>query len=225
MSKTIDLVYNSNKEILKISEYGRNVQNLVNHCKTIKDDDERQQFAQQIVNLMWQMRPQTGPKEDARRKFWTHLMMIADYDLDIKIPEGVDIRQKEEEVILDKMTYPTKNRKQRQYGQFVQKMIDKAAGMEDEEMRNQYLRVIGSFMKIAYRNWSRENYINDEVIKADLVTLADGRFEVPSTLELDKVPIMNRKKHHSRSGSNNNRKKQGHKNNRNKSYSSNRRRR
>jgi hypothetical protein len=224
MSKTIDLVYNSNKEILKISEYGRNVQNLVNYCKTIKDDNERQQFAQQIVSLMWQMRPQTGPREDARRKFWTHLMMIADYELDIKIPEGVDIRLKEQVVELDKMTYPSRNRNQRQYGQFVQRMIAKAATMEDEEMRNQYLRVIGSFMKIAYRNWSRENYINDEVIIADLVTLANGRFEVPSTLELDKVPIQNRKKHQ-RSGSNNNRKKQTHKNHRSKSYSSNRRRR
>lgn len=221
MANTIDLVYNSNKDTLKISEYGRNVQNLIEHCKTIEDTELRQQFAEQIVNLMSQMRPQTGPKEDATRKFWTHLMMIADYELDVKIPEGLDVKPKEYVRELEKIAYPVNNKRHRQYGQFVQKMIEKAAGMEDVEMRYGYVKVIGSFMKLAYRNWSRENYINDEVIKADLITLTEGRFEIPEDLELEKVQLP--KKKNFRSNNNNNRKKQNK--GRGKSYSSNRRRR
>jgi hypothetical protein len=224
MTQTIDLIYNSNKEDLKISEYGRNIQNLINYCKTIENDEERQAFAEKIVSLMWQMNPQTGPREDAKRKFWTHLMMIADYDLDVKIPDGVEIRQKDEAVHIEKLPYPERNKKHRQYGQFVQKMIDKACTMEDEEMRTQYLRIIGSFMKLAYRNWSRENHINDEVVKTDMKALIGGRFELPDTLELDKVNVSFKKKSSTRSN-NSGRKKQNNKSSRGKSYSSNRRRR
>ena len=54
----LDIEYNSQSENLTIPEHGRHVQGLIKHCKTIKDDKERQQFAEQVVNLMHQMNPQ-----------------------------------------------------------------------------------------------------------------------------------------------------------------------
>ena len=41
--------YNSQKEHLTISEYGRKVQNLVKYAKTIENDEERQHFAEAII--------------------------------------------------------------------------------------------------------------------------------------------------------------------------------
>ena len=44
--------YNSELEPLKLPEYGRNVQNMVNYAKTIKDKEERTQFAHKIIKTM-----------------------------------------------------------------------------------------------------------------------------------------------------------------------------
>ena len=56
--------YNSNREFLTIPEYGRNVQKLIKHAKTIEDKEFRQAFIERIVSLMQQMHPQNGNLED-----------------------------------------------------------------------------------------------------------------------------------------------------------------
>ena len=43
--------YNSQKDTLIISEYGRNVQNLINYAKTVEDKELRQNYAERIVAL------------------------------------------------------------------------------------------------------------------------------------------------------------------------------
>ena len=48
-----EIEYNSQAEKLIIPEYGRNVQKLIQHVKTIEDDEKRQAFAEQVVSLMY----------------------------------------------------------------------------------------------------------------------------------------------------------------------------
>ena len=52
-----NMEYNSEKDTLIISEYGRNVQNLINYAKTVEDKELRQNYAERIVALMYQMNP------------------------------------------------------------------------------------------------------------------------------------------------------------------------
>ncbi|MFT7449700.1 MAG: hypothetical protein ACI9VN_000407, partial [Patescibacteria group bacterium] len=47
--------YNSAKEELILPEYGRNVQLLIQHAKTIENRDMRQAFIQKVILLMHQM--------------------------------------------------------------------------------------------------------------------------------------------------------------------------
>jgi len=51
--------YNSQKERLVMPEYGRNVQKLAKHAREITDKTERQAYAEEIIDLMYIMNPQS----------------------------------------------------------------------------------------------------------------------------------------------------------------------
>lgn len=72
---------------LALPEYGRNIQNMVNHCLTIQDRDERNFCANSIVRIMSGMFPEfktnNGNKDNV---YWDHLAIMADFNLDIDYP-------------------------------------------------------------------------------------------------------------------------------------------
>ena len=49
--------YNSSRSKLALPEYGRNLQNMVNHIMTIEDRDERNRAARTIIDIMGMMYP------------------------------------------------------------------------------------------------------------------------------------------------------------------------
>lgn len=212
MTSQLNMEYNSQADILRISEYGRNVQNLIMHCKTIEDKEHRQAFAERIIKLMWQMNPTSGVKEDITRKFWTHLMIIADYDLDVELPEGIELIKNETKEV-DLIGYPERNRRKRHYGKNVQLMLEKAMTIDDPAKQKSYLRIIGSFMKLAYRNWSREQYITDAAVKNDIKALTDNKLDLPEDLVFDIAPpVQKKKKQNSQGGKRNNNRSKGRNN-------------
>ena len=85
---THNIEYNSQKEHLTISEYGRNVQNLVNYARTIEDDEKRQQTAESIVNLMHLMNPIHRNNQEYKEKLWRHFFRIAEFDIKVTPPIG-----------------------------------------------------------------------------------------------------------------------------------------
>ena len=46
------LTYNTQLKKLVLPEYGRNIQQMVNHCMTIDDKDERTKCAYSIINTI-----------------------------------------------------------------------------------------------------------------------------------------------------------------------------
>lgn len=44
--------YNTQEKRLALPEYGRNIQNMVDYCVTIKDREERKRCANAIINVM-----------------------------------------------------------------------------------------------------------------------------------------------------------------------------
>jgi len=179
--------YNSSKENLEMPEYGRNVQLLVNHARTIEDDEFRQAFAEKIVELMHQMNPQNRTIEDYRTKLWKHLFQIARFDLNVKPPEGDPPTREEFMAKPSKVSYPKADARFRHYGTNVQRMIRKARDMEAGPKREAFTGVIASYMKLAYRTWSREHFVSDEVIKADLISLSDGELSVRDSIYVDPI--------------------------------------
>jgi len=167
--------YNTSRDHLIIPEYGRHVQGMINHAKTIENPQERQAFAEKIVNLVVQMNAQNKNTEDFREKVWKHIFRIAHFELDVlppggDIPSPEDINKKPERI-----PYPQKSIHYRHYGFNVQKLVEKANAMEDEEKKAAFAHVIASYMKLAYQTWNREHFVSDDVVIADLEALSEGQ--------------------------------------------------
>lgn len=169
------LEYNSERENLTISEHGRHVQKLIKHALTIEDREKRQSFVESVVNLMHQMNPQTKNVAEYKERLWKHAFRISDYKLDVDAPDGVLITKPSEDTRVANLDYPKMEKRFRHYGRNVQELVRKALTMEQGEKRDAFVEIIGSYMKLAYRTWNREHYVNDEIIMADLRALSKNQ--------------------------------------------------
>jgi len=174
--------YNTGRNKLKISEYGRNVQKLVNLAKTIEDKDERTKFAKVIVQIMGQMNPQIRDSGDFRHKLWDHLHIIADFDFDIDSPypePSTDILEKKPE----SMGYSENDIRYRVYGNNIAKIINKAMDFEEGPEKDALIHAIANHLKKSYLNWNRES-VDDEQIFEHLKTLSSGNLKLKEDLKL-----------------------------------------
>ena len=73
------LEYNTQRAQLKLREYGRNVQNLVAHLKTIKDQEERNKKAATLVELMKLIHLDLGKSNESDQKVWDDLHIISKF--------------------------------------------------------------------------------------------------------------------------------------------------
>lgn len=176
------LKYNTEREKLIISEYGRNIQVMINHLMEIEDRGKRTEAAHFIVNVMAQMNPQVKESNDYIHKLWDHLHIISDYKLDVDGPfeppqQGV-ITVKPEHV-----GYQKHNIKHGHYGHYVSELLKKIEETEDEQKRELLLVAMANQMKRDYLNWNRET-VNDLLILDDLHKLSDGKFSLPTDTKL-----------------------------------------
>lgn len=188
----LNMEYNSQRDKLAIPEYGRNIQKLIQHAQAIEDPEYRQAFVEMIVKLMMQMHPQNRNFEDYKIKLWKHVFRIADYKLDVlppngKVPLPEDFFKKPE-----KVGYPAMTAAFRHYGSNVQRLIKKALAMEEGPLRDGFVAVIGSYMKLAYKTWNKDLYVSDEIIRRDLNTLSKGQLTLDENISLDNLSQANR---------------------------------
>ena len=218
--KTWEMPYNTEDGPMINPEYGRNVHNLVAEMKQVEDRNLRSAYAARIVGLMSQITPQVKVLDDWKEKLWNHLFRMAEYDLDIEVPEDIDIQQVEKKWDPEPVRYPHFKIKRRHYGYNVQQMIANARAMDDEEMQEDYAEVIGSYMKLAYRTWARDHYVSDEVILEDLEALSEGELNLSEDGSLDnlanpKVRTVNSTGGRNNKGGRNNRGRNRNRNNNN----------
>ena len=185
MTETKVLEYNSQRENLVISEYGRHVKKLLDHAKTIADKEERQKFVEGVIVLMHQMNPHHKNIVEVQERLWKHAYRISNFELDVDPPEGVVLTKADVELQPERVAYPKNLRKYRHYGSYIQEMIEKALALEDPDKKKEFLSLIASYMKMAYKTWSKNHYSNDEMIKADLTSMTSGKYEEINSLNLD----------------------------------------
>jgi len=206
--------YNSEKELMVIPEYGRNIQMLINHAKTIENDALRQQFAEEIIDLMQQMHPQNKNIEDYQQKLWKHLFKISRFELEVESPHGVERTPDGVNNVPERIGYPVVGTRFRHYGNNIRILINKAIEMEDGPIKDGFTKTIASYMKLAYKTWNREHYVSDEIIKGDLVTLSDGKLKLDDSEVLDTLVSTTKKRKRNSLSSSNNNHKNGRNNNR-----------
>ena len=176
------LKYNTEREKLIISEYGRNIQVMINHLMEIEDRTKRTEAAYFIVNVMAQMNPQVKESNDYIHKLWDHLYIISDYKLDVDGPfdppqKGI-ITVKPEHV-----GYQKHDIKHGHYGHYVSELLKKIEEVDDKEKREILLVAMANQMKRDYLNWNRET-VNDLLILDDLYKLSGEKFEMSTDTKL-----------------------------------------
>ena len=80
------LDYNTQLKKLALPEYGRNIQQMVDHCCSISDKEERTRCAYTIIRSMGNLFPQLRDEADYKHKLWDHLAIMSDFKLDIDYP-------------------------------------------------------------------------------------------------------------------------------------------
>ena len=176
--------YNTQRSKLIIPEYGRHMQELIEHAKGLENLEEQYAHIEFIIDLIEQMYPQARNVEDPRAKLWHHVFQIADYDLKIKPPYKIPTKEDDLKKP-DPIKYPVNGIAFKHYGRNIANMLKKAETIEDENGRNEYLELIGSYMKVAYANWHRESTITDENIKHDIVKMSRGNLIPSDDLNFD----------------------------------------
>jgi hypothetical protein len=178
MKKSLALEYNSTRDKLIFSEYGRSVQKLIQYAKTLKTKEERQRVVEEIVELINQLNPQTKNVLEYKQKLWRHVFKMADYELDVdhpfgEVPTEDDIRFKPA-----KVPYPQHEFNWRHYGYNIRVMIDKALKMEDGPVKKGFVETILSYMKLSYRTWNKEHFVSDDIIISDLSVMSGNKLSV-----------------------------------------------
>lgn len=168
--------YNTQRKRMSLPEYGRNVQKMIDHIKTIEDRAERNRAARTIIQIMGNLNPHLRDVGDFKHKLWDHLALIADFELDIDspyiVPEQVRFVEKPQQV-----PYTQGNITFLHYGRIIELMIDAASRMEDGDEKEHLTTLIVNQMKKAYITWNRSQ-VPDEVIINDLKTLSKGKLKV-----------------------------------------------
>ena len=168
--------YNTQRKKMELPEYGRSVQNMVDHALTIEDREERQRCANTIINIMGGMFPHLRDVPDFKHKLWDHLAIMSDFKLDIDYP--FEIVKKEDLVVKpEQLAYPNADFRYRHYGRFLEGMVKKAVEVEDEEEKRQLINLLAIQMKKDLNNWNKEG-IEDQKIVDDLREYSNGAIDL-----------------------------------------------
>ncbi|MCM1138520.1 MAG: DUF4290 domain-containing protein [Muribaculum sp.] len=182
------LTYNTQKKRLILPEYGRNIQEMVDHCLTIQDRDERTRCAYSIISCMGKLFPKLNEQEDFRQKLWDHLAIMSDFKLDIDYPCEV-IQPENLQTMPEKVPYPNQRIRYRHYGKDVELMIAKALKMESGEQRDALVLLIANHMKKLLLAVNKDG-VDDEKIFKDLAEYSHGEIRLdPSTVTLRNFKI------------------------------------
>ncbi len=173
MPERIGLTYNTDRSPIRFREYGRIIQEAVQLLQQIPDRAARTQAAHRVVRMMAALTPGFKATTENWHKLWDHLYLIAGNDLDIDAPFPPP--PPPEDFPPQKISYPTYEVKYRFFGKNVESLVTKATQLPHAEMRIDLLNIIANFMRMAYRQWNKDD-ISKEKICRYISELSNGFF-------------------------------------------------
>ncbi len=189
--------YNTSRKHLVLPEYGRNIQKMVLHIKTVEDRDERNRLAKAIIQIMGNMNPHLRDVADFKHKLWDHLAIISDFELDVDSPYPTP-EPEELNIAPDKLPY--KNAREvryKHYGRVLESMIKSSIDFPEGEEKDFLIEVICTQMKKSFVNWNRES-VTDDMIFHDFKYLTRDQVKIPEGLKLKDVKDLITKSAHDR---------------------------
>ena len=175
--------YNTQQKKLIMPEYGRNVQQMIDHCVSIEDREERTRCANTIINIMGNLFPHLRDVDDFKHKLWDHLAIMSDFKLDIDYPYEI-IRKENLRTKPDRIPYTLTLIRYRHYGKTLERMIKKCEDYPDGPERDQLISLLANHMKKSFLTWNKEVVDDDKIFK-DLREYSHGKIDLsPETFRL-----------------------------------------
>ena len=185
------LDYNTQRERLVLPEYGREVQQMVDYCVSLKSRAERQRCANTIIAVMERMMPHTYENKDYRQKLWDHLALMSGFQLDIDYPCDITEAQK----MLQKpapMRYPMKRIPVRHYGNMMFEVFELLKNLPNGAERTELTRLAANQMKRDLVLWGHGSS-DDEKVASDLADYTDGKIQLDlETFKFDRTETQTR---------------------------------
>lgn len=176
--------YNTQKPQLKIPEYGRNVQMLIEEALKVTDRAERSRMASAIANLMASQNPGMKNQPEYMQRIWDHLHIIAEYRLDVDSPFPKPEPPSKSYLRRRKVDYIKKEHKYHFYGSNIELLIKKITGIEEGEEKEKLINQVVAYMRLCYRQWN-DDKVSDDIIIRHLTELSHGK------IVLEKLPESN----------------------------------
>lgn len=172
--------YNTQQKKLPLPEYGRSIQNMVDHALTIEDRAERQRCANTIISIMGGMFPHLRDVPDFTHKLWDHLAIMSDFKLDINYPYEI-IAKDNLGTKPDPIAYPSTKIRYRHYGRTLEVLIKKAIEFPEGDEKDNLIALIANHMKKDYMAWNKDT-VDDKKINDDLLELSKGKLQLDDRL-------------------------------------------
>jgi hypothetical protein len=164
--------YNTQLKPLALPEYGRTLQNMVDHCVALPDRDERTRCANTIINIMGNMFPHLRDVNDFKHILWDHLAIMSDFALDIDYPYEV-VKRENRYFKPRNIPYPQASIGYKHYGKIMEDMIVQATQHEEGEPKDYLISLLANHMKKSFLMWNKE-VVDDQKIFDDLEQLSKG---------------------------------------------------
>lgn len=190
----MEFEYNTQLEPIRLPEYGRIIQKMVNHCMNIEDRQKRTECAKAIVKTMAQLHPNINNIQNYEQKLWDHLFIMSDFKLDVDSPypkpNPALMHEKPEP-----MTYVNNQINFLYYGKNVENIIKALDKVDNPDEKEYYIMVTANYMKKLQNMWNKEANIRDEVIFEHLKKISDGKIVLDTeNFKLDKDARMSKHK-------------------------------
>ena len=175
--------YNSQLEKLKMPEYGRNIQQMVDHCLQIEDREERTRCAYTIIQVMGNLLPHLRDEADSKHKLWDHLAIMSNFELDIDYPYDI-LKAENLHSRPEPLDYNLQPIRMRHYGKIIERMINRACEYPEGEERDALVLLLANHMKKLMFAQDKDGVDDARVLK-DLYELSHCRINLdPATTRL-----------------------------------------
>lgn len=186
------LDYNTQREKLVMSEYGREIQKMIEIACELPTKEERLRCAQTIIRLMETKNPQLRDNEDFEQTLWNHLYLMSHRELEIDWP--FDISEADNIMAKPKpMALPKNDVKLRHYGKLVEELFVKLKTMPAGEERDTLVRYTANQMKRDLAQYGHGS-MDDERIASDLARYTDGVIQLDVNFKFEKISNTEEKK-------------------------------
>lgn len=140
------LTYNTQLQKLILPEYGRNIQQMVDHCLSIDNREERTACAHSIISAMSNLFPASRNNPDFKQQLWDHLAIMSNFELDIDFPFDV-VKKEQLSTRPEQVPYENGNFRWRHYGKNLEYMIERAVEMPEGPEREALVLLLANHMK------------------------------------------------------------------------------